>query len=81
MLVPVYYLHRYQAEAAARLVGGVDFDYGVKGDKTAARNQAAAASVQTQALDALLPLLTPQTLQLDEKLIALIPPPALRRST
>jgi len=76
VLVPVYYLHRYQVEAAARLVGGVDFDYGMKGDPASSRNEPAAAAVQTQALSALLPLLTPAVLELDAKTIARIPPPA-----
>jgi len=76
VLVPVYYLHRYQAEAAARLVGGVDFDYAVKGDKAAMRNAPAAAAIQTQAIDALLTLLTPKSLALDSRLVARIPPPA-----
>jgi hypothetical protein len=34
--VPIYLLHRYQVEAAAKSVGGVDFGYGVKGDRNAA---------------------------------------------
>lgn len=30
-LVPMYFLHRYQAEAIVKLIGGVDYSYGVKG--------------------------------------------------
>ncbi len=30
-LVPIYLMHRYQAEALVKLIGGVDYDYGVKG--------------------------------------------------
>src|SRR3546814_3177000 len=30
--VPIWLLHRYQVEAAAKLVGGVDFSYSLRGD-------------------------------------------------
>ena len=30
--VPIWLLHRYQVEAAAKLIGGVDFSYSVRGD-------------------------------------------------
>src|SRR6056300_1337664 len=30
-MVPMYLLHRYQVEAVVKLVGGVDYDYGVEG--------------------------------------------------
>ena len=31
-LVPLYFLHRYQTEAAAKSLGGVDYTYALKGD-------------------------------------------------
>ena len=31
-LVPVYFLHRYQVEAAVKLIGGVDYNYAMRGD-------------------------------------------------
>jgi len=31
--VPMYLLHRYQAEAVVKLIGGVDYDYAVKGTR------------------------------------------------
>lgn len=30
-LVPLYFLHRYQLEGVVKLIGGQDYDYGVKG--------------------------------------------------
>ena len=30
-LVPIYLLHRYQIEAVVKLIGGIDYDYAVKG--------------------------------------------------
>ena len=32
-LVPLYFLHRYQLEAIVKLIGGQEYDYGVKGAK------------------------------------------------
>ncbi|SMG12277.1 protein of unknown function [Marivirga sericea] len=31
-LIPIYFLHRYQAEATVKLIGGLDYSYKVKGD-------------------------------------------------
>lgn len=31
-LVPIYFLHRYQAEAAVKLIGGLDYSYKMRGD-------------------------------------------------
>jgi hypothetical protein len=35
--VPIWLIHRYQLEAAAKLLGGVDFSYAVTGDNRQAR--------------------------------------------
>jgi len=32
VFVPLYFFHRYQTEAAVKLVGGMDYHYGLKGD-------------------------------------------------
>jgi hypothetical protein len=76
VLVPIYYLPRYQIEATARLVGGVDFGYSVKGEQAVPLNEPVKATTQQQAINALLDAISPQTLSLDPKLIALVPPPA-----
>ncbi len=31
VFVPVYFMHRYQIEAASKLIGGLDYNYAVKG--------------------------------------------------
>jgi hypothetical protein len=59
--VPIYLLHRYQVEAAAKLLGGVDFAYSVNGDPQPAARPVDAAR-QRQALDALLATLKPAEL-------------------
>jgi nucleotide-binding universal stress UspA family protein len=75
VLVPVYYMHRYQVEAVVKLVGGVDYDYAVKGE-SAPINAQANALTQRRAIDALLNTLMPPTLSLDPRIQTLIPPPA-----
>ncbi len=70
-LVPIYLYHRYQVEAAAKLVGGVDYAYPVSGD---GREAATAVPPETQraALAALAATLSPAELDLPEPLLALL---------
>jgi hypothetical protein len=72
-LVPVYLMHRYQAEAAAKLIGGANYTYALRGDKQVTI-QPLPASEQSKALDGLLETLTPDALVLPERIIQLIPP-------
>ena len=51
--VPIWLIHRYQVEAAAKLLGGVDFAYAVNGDGHGEARIVAPAD-QRRALDALL---------------------------
>ena len=30
VLVPVYFMHRYQVEAVSKIVGGIDYSYAVR---------------------------------------------------
>ncbi len=75
-LVPIYLSHRYQVEATAKVIGGVDYRYAIRGD-----NQTIAKIIapeeQRRALSALLETLKPETLTLPERLLNLMPPPAL----
>jgi hypothetical protein len=72
-LVPLYFLHRYQTEAAAKSLGGLDYTYALKGDGQTI-TKIVAAGEQRRALKLLLQTVSPQTLTLPEKIIALIPP-------
>ena len=72
-LVPLYLLHRYQVEAAAKLVGGVDYTFALRGDGQVATRVVAPAE-QRRALAAVLATLSPRALALPDALIALIPP-------
>ncbi|OWK30069.1 zinc-dependent metalloprotease [Sphingomonas dokdonensis] len=69
--VPIWLLHRYQVEAAAKLIGGVTSEYAVAGD---GHNVAAAVpgASQDAALDALLATLDPAALDVPERLIPLL---------
>ncbi len=68
VIVPIYLFHRYEVEAAAKSVGGVDFTYAVRGDglKDA---RPVDGSAQRRALDALLVTLDPAVLDLSNPLI------------
>ena len=70
-LVPIYLFHRYQVDAVAKWVGGVDYAYPVAGD---GRETASAvpAGRQREALDALLATLDPDDLTLSESLTDLL---------
>jgi Met-zincin/Domain of unknown function (DUF5117) len=72
-LVPVYMLHRYQVEAAAKFVGGMDYTFAVRGDGET-QTKIVAPAEQRRALAAVLATLKPSVLALPEPLLAMIPP-------
>lgn len=59
--VPIWLLHRYQVEAASKLLGGVSFTYALTGDGRGTARPVEATR-QNAALDALLDTLTPAAL-------------------
>ncbi|HEY8929230.1 MAG TPA: zinc-dependent metalloprotease [Mucilaginibacter sp.] len=72
-LVPIYLLHRYQVEAASKMLGGVYYTYAVKNDGQPTTRFIPAAE-QWKAFNALMRTITPDALALPEKLIEKIPP-------
>jgi hypothetical protein len=72
-LAPIYMLHRYQVEAASKLVGGMDYVFALRGDGQTPTNVVAPA-VQRRALAAVLATLRPGALALPEDLLKTIPP-------
>jgi hypothetical protein len=72
-LVPLYLLHRYQTEAAAKELGGLDYRYALRGDGQMV-TQMIDPAAQQKALDALLETLSPETLTLPESLLRILPP-------
>jgi hypothetical protein len=73
VLVPIYLYHRYQVEAASKLIGGEDYTFSLrsKGDRNP---QIVSAAEQRRALIAVLDTLKPEALALPESLLRLIPP-------
>lgn len=80
-LVPIYLLHRYQLDAAVKLIGGVNYEYELKGDYPTAKGVSAVAGVrQREALAAMLHTLSPEFLHIPEAIVQLIPPKAYGNS-
>jgi hypothetical protein len=73
VLVPMYMLHRYQVEAAAKFVGGMDYTFATRGDGEVPTKITAPAE-QRRALAAVLATLKPSALELPEPLLKMIPP-------
>ena len=73
VLVPIYMYHRYQVEAAAKVVGGQDYTFSLKG-KGDRKPQIVAPEEQRRALAAVLETLKPEALAVPDSLLRLIPP-------
>ena len=73
VLVPVYMFHRYQLEAAAKVVGGLNYTYAVRGDGQTIAEMVPAAE-QRRALDALMKTLDPAALAIPERILKFLPP-------
>jgi len=75
VFVPLYFFHRYQTEAATKVVGGLDYNYAVKGDGQFTV-KAVDVNTQKEALDALLKTLSAETLAIPKEKLELFPPRA-----
>ena len=73
VLVPMYYLHRYQTEATAKLIGGLNYRYALKGDGQII-TEFVTAEKQKAALSSILKTISAETLTLPENIIKMIPP-------
>ncbi len=73
VLVPIYLYHRYQVEAAAKSIGGLNYTFALRGDREIPA-EIVPAEEQRKALDAVLATLQPGVLALPEPLLKLIPP-------
>jgi hypothetical protein len=77
-LVPIYLLHRYQVEAAAKVLGGVEYAYALRPAKGALPQRPIARPVtrerQQAALRALLETVAPAYLRVPDGVLDLIPP-------
>ncbi|MBA4053156.1 MAG: peptidase [Marivirga sp.] len=73
VLVPMYFFHRYQSEAASKLIGGLNYRYALRGDGQIV-SEVVSESQQRKALDVLIKTITPSALMLPTELIKNIPP-------
>lgn len=75
VLVPVYLSHRYQMEAVCKLIGGVDYEYAVKGGQVSLP-KVVPDQKQRDALQLLLKSIHPDFLKLPKNVLEVIPPKA-----
>ena len=68
-ITPIYLWHRFQLQAVAKLLGGVDYRYALRGDGQPSTARPVGAERQRRALSALLETLTPTFLDLPEELL------------
>lgn len=72
-LVPMYFFHRYQAEAAVKMIGGLNYRYALRGDGQPV-TELLTPQQEIKALDALIKTVDPAALALPESLLKIIPP-------
>ncbi|HXG38387.1 MAG TPA: zinc-dependent metalloprotease, partial [Bacteroidota bacterium] len=75
VLVPLYMGHRYQVEAAAKVLGGMSYTFALRGDGQTI-TELVPPEEQQRALTALLNTLSPEALHLPDRIARLIPPRA-----
>ncbi|MEZ5472107.1 MAG: zinc-dependent metalloprotease [Marinicella sp.] len=73
-LVPVYLFHRYQTEAAVKLIAGVNYRYATKGEPDVLA-EIVDTEQQQKALDAVLKTIDAETLALPRSLLGYLLPP------
>ena len=74
VLVPLYNYHRYQYEAVTKLIGGINYNYSVRGDVNQIKPTILPNAIQQKALDAAVNCLSASTLIIPERILQLIPP-------
>ena len=75
VFVPLYFFHRYQTEATAKIIGGMDYNYSLVGDN---QNEFHYLDKDTQleALNSLLKTISPKFLAIPKEKLRLFPPRA-----
>ena len=75
LFVLLYFMHRYQAEATVKLIGGMDYNYAKRGDGQLIVEDLD-SSIQQNALLSLLTSISAQNLTIPKKILKLLPPRA-----
>jgi hypothetical protein len=73
VLVPVYFYHRYQVEAATKVVGGMFYNYSLRGDGQII-TKSLSKQEQVAALNAIIDCIDPKFLRLPDRIAEIIPP-------
>lgn len=76
VFVPLYFFHRYQTEAVSKLIGGLDYNYTVKGDGQRTVYPISSAS-QENALKTILKTLDASEIAIPKEKLDLFPPRAI----
>ncbi|HKJ49134.1 MAG TPA: zinc-dependent metalloprotease, partial [Christiangramia sp.] len=75
VFVPLYFFHRYQTEAAVKLVGGLEYEYAVKGGNNRVVNPVE-GKIQKKALSVILKTLSAGEIAIPQEKLELFPPRA-----
>ncbi|MGB3607325.1 zinc-dependent metalloprotease [Psychroserpens sp.] len=75
VFVPLYFFHRYQTEAATKVIGGLDYNYAVKGDGQDIV-KAVDVNSQKEALTVILRTISAEALVIPKQKLELFPPRA-----
>ena len=75
VFVPLYFFHRFQVEAATKVVGGLDYNYAVKGDGQFT-TKAVNVNTQRTTLNAILKTINAEVLAIPKSKLSLFPPRA-----
>nr|WP_299172822.1 zinc-dependent metalloprotease [uncultured Allomuricauda sp.] len=76
VFAPLYFFHRYQTEAVSKLIGGLDYNYAVKGDGQRTVYPISQTS-QENALKTILNTLNATTIAIPKEKLELFPPRAI----
>lgn len=75
VFVPLYFFHRYQTEAVAKIIGGLEYNYAVKGDGQQTV-EIVAKKIQQQALTGIMKTLNANEIAIPKEKLSLFPPRA-----
>jgi hypothetical protein len=76
VFVPLYFFHRYQTEATAKLIGGLHYSYATKGDKQTIVKPVS-GNIERIALQAVLKTLSVNEIAIPKEKLKLFPPRAI----
>ena len=75
VFVPLYFFHRYQTEGATKVIGGLDYNYAVKGDGQFT-TKAVDVNTQKETLNTVLKTIDAEVLAIPKNKLDLFPPRA-----